>query len=481
VLPLQQHITARHAMWALRLVQGDPAAPWVRVARHILTPQLSHCPSWQQASIMVCQPGIGLGPLGQRLPAPLQRMATALAALPPLRDVSAQPLPAQAGWCAQVPLWGNAWLTSAPGGPLGSRGLEAQFADLAALGTLATVGDAVGAARDVAGCVSAAQYREWLWLFWFGQSPLFSDRQHALERLSALFLALPSALRNPVEAALAANQPLAPAPSCAAVWLAMRGRMGWPQLQGKPVTLAKASVRALTQLQLASQAARVAQRHATYLALAAQGLPQQEAPVQAELLALLRRAWRLPWDNDRKELLWRLTLNGVPNAQRMHLLGEPCTCGVAGPGRRHHYWECPVAQAVVAAIQQRLPQPAQLQCVHVWLARPPHRTLHKGVWLVVCMAALLAMDHGRKRLCAWALPPRPDRPPPRVPPHGQEVAVASKAAVAFFWAMLADFAGMRTCPPEWLPAISTTHPFLATHAGGQDGECALRVSRGPLG
>jgi len=202
---------------------------------------------------------------------------------------------------------------------------------------------------------------------------------------------------------------------------------------------------------------------------------------EAELLALLRRAWRLPWDNDRKELLWRLTLNGVPNAQHMHLLGEPCTCGVAGPGRRHHYWECPVAQAVVAAIQQRLPQPAQLQCVHVWLARPPHRTLHKGVWLVVCMAALLAMDHGRKRLCAWALPPRPDRPPPRVPPHGQEVAVASKAAVAFFWAMLADFAGMRTCPPEWLPAISTTHPFLATHAGGQDGECALRVSRGPLG
>ncbi len=477
VMPLQQHITARHAMWALRLVQGDPSTPWVRVARCILTPQLQQCPSWQQAAITLCPPGAQLGPLGQRLPPPLQRMAAALAALPALQDVSAQALPTAPGWCAQVPLWGNVFAVAQQPAAAAPRGLEAAFADVAALGTISTVGDAVAAVRDVAGCTSAQQYQRGLWAFWFARHPMFTDLQHANARMSALWLALPQALKDPVAAALRGPQPLVAATSCESVWLALRGRLGWPRRHGKPVTLAKATVRLLTQLQLGPQEALVAQRHAAYLELASEGLPPQQAATHGELLAMLRRAWRLPWDNQRKELLWRVALDGVPNAQRMAMVGQPCTCGVVGPGRRHHYWECPVAQAVVAAMQQQLPHPTQLQCVHVWLARPPHPALHKGVWLVVALAALLAMDHGRQRLYAWALPPRPNQPAPRLPPAGREVVVASKAAVAYFWAMLADFAGMRLCPPDWLGAVPNDHPFLATHQDGQEGVAALGVNR----
>jgi hypothetical protein len=167
VMPLKEHILARQAMWAVRLLQGDGNTPWVHVARHILTPQSQQCPSWQQAAITVCQPGLHppLGPLGLRLPAPLQRLAAALAALPRLQDVSSLPVPIDAAWCAQVPLWGNVFAASQPGHPLATRGLESRFADILQLGTINTVGDVVAAARDVAICRTAQQYRQGVWAF----------------------------------------------------------------------------------------------------------------------------------------------------------------------------------------------------------------------------------------------------------------------------------------------------------------------------
>jgi hypothetical protein len=483
VMPLRQHILARQAMWAIRLLLGDAATPWVHVARHILSPQLRQCPSWQQAAISVCQPEQQLDGLGQRLPQPLQQLSAALAALPPMQDVSAQPLPVSAVWCAQVPLWGNVFAASHLGQPLATRGLEAQFADVAALGTITTVGEAVAATRDVTACTTAQQYQQGVWGFWFAHMVGFAELQHTKARMAALYLALPARFRDPVTAAVNSNQHLLPGPGgprCADVWVALRGRLGWKRQHGKPITLAKASVRVLTQLQLGPLAASVAQRHGTYLEAASQGLPAQEAPTQAELLGMLRRAWQLPWDNQRKELLWRLVLDGVPTAQRMAMVGQSCACGVVGPGRQHHYWACPVAQAVVAAMQQQLPQQVQLRPVHVWLARPPHRTLHKGVWLVVALAALLAMDHGRRRLCAWALPPKPGQQPAPAPPVDQRLSVASSAAVGMFWGMLADFIGMSLCPPDWLATVPGDHPFLATRVHGEEGVRVLCVRRQPV-
>jgi hypothetical protein len=65
VMALEQHIHARHAMWAIRMMLGDDHTPWVHVACHILTPQLQQCSSWQQAAITVCKSaGASAGPHG---------------------------------------------------------------------------------------------------------------------------------------------------------------------------------------------------------------------------------------------------------------------------------------------------------------------------------------------------------------------------------------------------------------------------------
>ena len=75
------------------------------------------------------------------------------------------------------------------------------------------------------------------------------------------------------------------------------------------------------------------------------------------------------------------------------------------PNRRHHFWDCPVAQAVVGALQQQLVGwvPGGVQPQHVLCMMCPEvvgvegaRAVHKGVWRVVCLAALNAMDVGRR-------------------------------------------------------------------------------------
>jgi len=135
--------------------------------------------------------------------------------------------------------------------------------------------------------------------------------------------------------------------------------------------------------------------------------------------------WRVGVDNRHKDTLWRLSVQGVPNAGG-HGLGprHPCPCGwvcpapaaapAAGPdspswlAQRHFFWECPVAQAVVHAVslvlQRALPDWAgPLACCHVWLLQPPHAGVHAGVWSLVCSAAVAAMDVGRRRAIALLL------------------------------------------------------------------------------
>jgi hypothetical protein len=72
-------------------------------------------------------------------------------------------------------------------------------------------------------------------------------------------------------------------------------------------------------------------------------------------LRLLRQQ---AWDNERKEILWQLTVNGVCGAGGHDIaLPGPCACGWARPSLGpascrarqwclHHFWGCPVAAAV---------------------------------------------------------------------------------------------------------------------------------------
>ena len=156
---------------------------------------------------------------------------------------------------------------------------------------------------------------------------------------------------------------------------------------------------------------------------------------------------------------------------------------------------------------------------HVWLMLAPQGAspaccVHRGVWRVVCLAALAAMDKGRAAANGWALEqrraaeqaaaaqqPQPSQPrgPGRqqridevlqpAPPTAhqqqhnaqvqqrrqvaqqqaaqqlQQQAAArleevKRAAVARFWELLQDFVVVQAAPAAWLPCIAPDHPFL---------------------
>jgi hypothetical protein len=239
-------------------------------------------------------------------------------------------------------------------------------------------------------------------------------------------------------------------------------RVGWLRPHGRPLLLPKATVKTLTSLQAGLQHTVIREKHAAFLLDAAIGTDFDLDALHTELRSVMRHLWRLPWDNSRKEVYWRLALDGLPSAARMHLTGAVCDCGQVAPGRNHHFWDCPVAQAVVQVLQGQLPQPNIVRRVNLWLCRPPTPQIHTGVWMVVCLAALLSINKGRKLLYKLSQV---------VPPVSvqQRVVTACTVAVATLWDMLADFVGVGMSSPDWLQAIGHAHPFLhaVPNAGGE--------------
>ncbi|PRW33265.1 Transposon TX1 uncharacterized 149 kDa [Chlorella sorokiniana] len=192
---------------------------------------------------------------------------------------------------------------------------------------------------------------------------------------------------------------------------------------------------------------------------AAQSAADQLAAVEAagaahdgsgqEVAALLQRLWRLRCDNGLKEPFWLLAHNGLPTAARLQ---SSCKCGAAAPGDRlHHYWACPVAAAVLSSIAAAaggsIPRHA------IWLCRAP-AGVYAGVWDLVCLAAVAAMDHGRRTLYALSTGP---------PPEAPLSAIAGRSARARFWSNLADFIAFDCAPLSWRDHCPTGHPFIHTH------------------
>jgi hypothetical protein len=125
------------------------------------------------------------------------------------------------------------------------------------------------------------------------------------------------------------------------------------------------------------------------------GDPDVVAACCKSVAAAQRQLWKLRWDNHYKEV-WRLVVNGLATTERMHMQDCGCVCDpvVGGPpGRHHHFWECSVAQAVVAQLQHQITgwYPGALQPQHVLCMLSPGagipgaRPLHEGVWRVVCL------------------------------------------------------------------------------------------------
>jgi hypothetical protein len=81
--------------------------------------------------------------------------------------------------------------------------------------------------------------------------------------------------------------------------------------------------------------------------------------------------------------------------------------------------------------------------------------VHGGVWQLVCLAAVAAMDAGRKRLYAISLTPH------AYPPD--LTAACGRYATAKFWGLLADFTASSPSTPRcwqrWGP-VPADHPLL---------------------
>jgi hypothetical protein len=183
--------------------------------------------------------------------------------------------------------------------------------------------------------------------------------------------------------------------------------------------------------------------------------------------SLLRKLWGVRWENHSKEVFWRLVYNGLPTPARLHGAGRPCQCqagleGAVLPGREHCFWECPVAEAVRGEMQRALPPGAPpLAREQLWLARGP-AGVHKGVWLVVVLAAVRAMDRGRAALTSWRLAAGQEAPPPAaLLPEAAQVAAAGTIAAAAFWELLQDYVGGGKWADCWDEAsVSALHPFI---------------------
>jgi hypothetical protein len=312
----------------------------------------------------------------------------------------------------------------------------------------------------------------------------------------------------------------------------------WPGQQLSPVPLKHLTVKVATQLQLGPLAAERRSSVLDFVAEFAAPAARRDVPAcepwAERVFAAMRQLWSLQWDNHFKEVYWRLVHNGLPTAARMHQ-ARPCgvcqqqpVLAAAEPliGRLHHFWECPVAQAVVAAVQRQLP-PAwcsePLTAHHVLCMHPPAggagTTLHAGVWRVVCLAAVCAMDVGRRAACRAAaeeaeqqrrqqqqqarqqqrqradgrqrritallqpaaLLPHQQRHQQRVQERRrqrqqeeeqqrqrQQAAAledAQRAAEARFFELLQDFVAVRAAPGAWLlptgqHSVPSGHPFL---------------------
>ena len=299
------------------------------------------------------------------------------------------------------------------------------------------------------------------------------------------------------------------------------------------------TVRAATRLQLTSLQAK---RHQYRMDLAASvagpgaGVAQLR-PLAISVLQAQRDLWHLRWDNHLKEHYWRLVLNGLATAARLHIDSQQCLCSAVRPDRLHHFWACPVARGVVEAMsaqlvgQFALPSGQALEACHVLLMQPPPTapaSIHLGVWQVVCLAALNAMDVGRASTAKWhaqrtqqqrqqrqlsqQLPPDPgqqritaffeQRPPSqevlsrRQQRQQQREAAerqafederqpllqeAQQAAVVRFWELLADFVAAGQPPPSWLVPggadhLGAVHPFIHSAASGQASQLALSTT-----
>ena len=114
-----------------------------------------------------------------------------------------------------------------------------------------------------------------------------------------------------------------------------------------------------------------------------------------------------------------------------------------------------MALAVVAEIKRALPGSVALSSTDVWLLSPPSLSAEssqsKGPWALICMAALHAMELGRRHL--WKAVRKANqrrRVPLTGPAEAADLVTCMPAwAATWLWALLQDFADLQDIPPGW--------------------------------
>lgn len=372
----------------------------------------------------------------------------------PFPEVS---MPPAGRWCCETPIWGNPLLQPATGG----RSLAEDFPAVAAWLPNCRIRDLTYHHFQLHSLPALA-------------NPFLTPLRLQIHHLLG---SIPADWREAAwEHAGAGGPPLDE-------WQALHPALGslrW-QLGGHTFSLPHLTVRRGTRLQLLRQGAPALahrrQKLAAFVALADHPNPQPAAPLGAqatpevqseaaadEALRLLARLWKVKWNNAHKEVFWRLALDGLPVAARMkggagRQQPRCCACGHSKPDRRHHFWECPVAKAVVETVAAQLGPNKELTPRNLWLGSSPGG-VHTGVWDVVCLAAIAAMDSGRRRMTKTILNARQRN----AQPAPDLVHSASQQAVARFWDLLQDFCSISTAPLQWQEQVGEGHPFFSWHA-----------------
>jgi hypothetical protein len=158
--------------------------------------------------------------------------------------------------------------------------------------------------------------------------------------------------------------------------------------------------------------------------------------------------------------LLALAVNGMRAAGACQRYSSAtCPCGVVGTDahgdcerlRQHAFWEC--AQAVRTQVQRGLRGGGDLLQQWHMLLVDPHPSVCEMVWRVVILAAIWAMEQGRKRL--WPLVHTPPR-------QGSAVQQAVPKVSTSFWSAWHDFARHDwPVPAKGWDEVGPDHPFLS--------------------
>ena len=96
---------------------------------------------------------------------------------------------------------------------------------------------------------------------------------------------------------------------------------------------------------------------------------------------------------------------------------------------------------------------------------------------MVCQAALLGMDKGRRLMVATTLADRHQQHRGlHSLPGPAQLQVVCRVAAATFWDMLADYVGLGMTPVTWLAEVHSQHPFLGVQLAA-DGRRSLVLRR----